>query len=59
MTIFLNLPIQCLAMPAAEIEAISRRGHSGAAGLCTTPAEWIEAQIGRYRAALEAPARAA
>ncbi|WPY96665.1 glycosyltransferase (plasmid) [Limimaricola variabilis] len=47
------------AMPAAEIEAISRRGHSGAAGLCTTPAEWIEAQIGRYRAALEAPARAA
>ena len=35
-------------MPHGRIEAMSRNAASGAAGLCTTPATWIDAQIDHY-----------
>lgn len=46
-------------LPAEEIAGMSRRGAAGAAGLCTGPDDWIEAQIRLWRGAIAgAPAGA-
>ena len=45
-------------LPADALRDMSLRAHSGEAGLCTTPDEWIDAQIGLYRAATARPVSA-
>ncbi|GGL77383.1 glycosyltransferase family 4 protein [Wenxinia marina] len=39
-------------LPPGDVAAMSRRGASGAAGLCTTPEEWIDGQIAMWSAAI-------
>ncbi|KIT16294.1 glycosyltransferase family 4 protein [Jannaschia aquimarina] len=41
-------------MDASEIRTMSETGARGAHGLCTTPDQWIDAQIELYRAAIKA-----
>lgn len=46
-------------MPTAEIKTMSEAGASGQAGLCSTPQDWIEAQLKHYTQAIStAPQRA-
>lgn len=42
------------AMPAADMEAMSRRARAGGTALCTTPEAWIDAILAAYAAATAA-----
>ena len=44
---------QMADMPREAVEAMSRKGASGSAGLATTPDDWIDAQIALWNDALE------
>ncbi|MCA0994794.1 glycosyltransferase [Alloyangia pacifica] len=51
---FAALLAKVAAMPDAQIADISRRGASGAARLCSSPDEWIDAMLDLYARATQA-----
>ncbi|MEL6979500.1 MAG: glycosyltransferase family 4 protein [Pseudomonadota bacterium] len=49
---FVAILRRVMAMPADAIGAMSRKAASGEAALCTTPEQWIDAQIALFEAAV-------